>query len=182
MDKTNAKWFLVGLLAATFLTAFVAWAFSEGDIISRATFTQQDFSEQALECQHEGNTINFNKRPLMLEIWVSCLSASILDDENIIVERWKKKYEIRITGQTEAIASEWTQPEYDGILPSIKQCVQEGYTPIQCWNNLFKQRVIDLVKEERDRIRVYLNNLRDPNLPAEINPNDFTLTTEELNE
>lgn len=182
MDRKDAKWFLGGILVAAFLLSVGAWALSEGDMISRATFSQQDFSNEGLDCRQEENRINFDTRPIKLEIEVSCLQASILNDQNILVERVNRLYEIQITGETSAVASEWTRPNYKGVLPSVKQCVQEGLTPIECWNQLFKGRILEQVKTQRNGIRFELNELRDPSLPAIINPNDFTLTTEELND
>ena len=183
MDKKKTNVF-IGTIAIVLLLSFfsaIVIAFQEGDLISRATFSQQDFSSQNLNCNHEGNKKMLNQRPVMFEVYVSCLSATILDDENVIVERWTEAYPIQINGTTNANVQEWTQPDYNGVLPSIKECTLEGYTKMQCWNNLFKPRIIDLVKETQGSIRLYLNDLRDPEIIT-INPNDFGITDEELND
>jgi len=182
MNGKKTKVFIgtMGIVFLLFSFLSVVTALQEGDIISRATFSQQDFSNQNLNCTHEGNKKMLNQRPVMLEISVSCLSATILDDENVIVERWTETYPIQVNGVTDANAEEWTQPDYDGKLPSVKQCTLEGYTVTQCWNNIFKPRIIEQVKETQGSIRLYLNDLRDSEIIT-INPDDFTITDEELN-
>ncbi len=167
MRKENAKWFGLGILLMMFLS-FVALAFEEGDIISRATFSNQDFTSQNLDCVHHSTELDLDNK--MVVVTVSCLSAEINSDENILVIRQPLIYRIALFGTAA-----------EGEMKTVKQCVLEGNTPKQCWNNEFKPKIIQEVRKERGIIRLNLDELKDIDLPANINLNDFALTSQELN-
>jgi len=169
LKKENAKWFTLGILSMLFLS-FVVLAFEEGEIIPRSAFRTTDFTNQNLDCQQEGKTeIDLDAKQMVVKI--SCLNAEILDDERILVVRQFRSYSIDIFG---------TNPE--GQMKSLTQCIGEGNTPRGCWTNEFKPKIIDKVKARRGNIRVELNGKRDGTLPANINLNDFTFTSQELND
>lgn len=165
--KQRAKWFGLGVLTMLLLN-FVAFAWEEGDIINRATFSAQDFSSQDLSCRHEGNRLDVNKKVIVVS--VSCLDAEIVNDVNVMVVRDYFHYRIQIFGEAK-----------EGQIQTLQQCVGEGNTPRECWRDKFKPKLIEKVKNEARIIRIHLNELRDLSLPASVNLNDFTFTKEELN-
>lgn len=170
MEKGTKILFGIGFVV---LFIGIVFAWEEGDLISRELFSQQDFSEQGLDCRHDGTIINLDEKPVTINIEVSCLSAEIYSDEEIVVIRQKITYPIKVFGSSD---------QDEGEMYTLQECVQQGYTPKQCWNNYYKPIIIDQVKEKRGKIRAYLNDLRDPVMPEDIDPSDFVLTEEELND
>ncbi len=154
-------------------------AIQEGDTIQRSVFNSINFDNFDLKPRPEMPYIYPSLlNPIKLIIPFSYLYAKELPDGNFLVKRNFRDYGITIFGFNDEDESE----------PTLQQCVFASFgswskqNVVDCFITEFKQPAIQRAKSVLRTTRKNLAKMQDSLLPFEFDPNDFALTSEELND